>query len=375
MNQILQLIIRNLILAGFLLATILVSIVFYALFMAWYSPPRHNSTNIEMFREGKGMYQEDGDLGATLIPEGYGRISSNGIIYEIFHGPYGNRINSPQDKSRFDAELIMLGCSQAWGQGVVFDQLASTLAAKALGVNSLNLSVPGTGTVYAAKRLEKVPELKPKYVVYLFFEEHLYRNIRMCAPVNNPLCIKTVTAVSNSSGKYSFRQPTYNVENFFGGVYVLMQRWYLEQYEGSNKLSYWKDVFWTLLDIYGKLQKMLFDNPDIKNARHRNDIVAAFDFALGYINKYTKERNAELIVIYLPNYSYPNQLTPLPEDLRQVINHYAAKIIDMAEPFNKTIGLENKNHGTYLFAIPNDGHLNELGHSMIAKELVSLIKN
>lgn len=50
------------------------------------------------------------------------------------------------------------------------------------------------------------------------------------------------------------------------------------------------------------------------------------------------------------------------------------KIIDMAEPFNKTIDLKNKNHGTYLFTIPNDEHSIELGHSMIAKELVYLIK-
>jgi hypothetical protein len=295
-----------------------------------------------MFREGQGIYQEDSDLGATLIPQSHGRTSANGVIFEIYHGPYGNRIGKPQDQSRADAELLMLGCSQAWGQGVAFDELASTLAAKASGINSLNLAVPGTGTVYAAKLLEKVPELKPRYVVYLFYEEHLYRNIRMCAPVNNPLCIKTVTAVSNSSGKYLFKQPTYKIEKLFGGVYVL---------------------------IY----KNLFDNPDVKTPKYRNDVIGAFDFAFGHISKYSKEKGAELIVIYLPNYTYPEQLKPLPEDLRQVVNHYGAKIVDMAEPFNMTIGLEDKDRRTYLFAIPNDGHLNALGHSIIAKELVSII--
>ena len=364
---------RKLIWVGFIFSQILVSVFLFILFMAWYSPPRHSSTNIEMFREGQGIYQEDSDLGATLIPKSHGRTSANGIIFEIYHGPYGNRIGKPEDQSRADAELLMLGCSQAWGQGVAFDELASTLAAKASGINSLNLAVPGTGTVYAAKLLEKVSELKPRYVVYLFYEEHLYRNIRMCAPVNNPLCIKTVTAVSNSSGKYLFKQPTYKIEKLFGGVYVLMQRWYLEQYEGSNKLSFWKDVFWTLLDIYGRIYKNLFDNPDVKTPKYRNDVIGAFDFAFGHISKYSKEKGAELIVIYLPNYTYPEQLKPLPEDLRQVVNHYGAKIVDMAEPFNMTIGLEDKDRRTYLFAIPNDGHLNALGHSIIAKELVSII--
>lgn len=358
---------------GVIALSILFAIVLYVLFMAWHNPPRHHSTNIEMFKKGQMIFQEDVELGQSLIPNSFGRSSANGIIYETFHGTYGNRIGGPSEQSRADAEILMLGCSQAWGQGVSFNEMASTLAARSLGINSLNLSVPGTGTVYAAKRLENLQELKPKYVVYLFYESHLTRNIRRCAPVNNPLCIQMITAIRNSFGEFSLRRPTYYIEKLFGGAFFLMQRWYLDQYDGSGNLSYWKDAFWVLLDIYGKTYKTLFDNPYLTSSEYRSEVVAVFDFALERISRYSIERGAELIVVYVPYYNYPKQLLPLPADLRQVINRYGARIVDMSAQFNRTIGREEKDRGTYLFAIPNDGHLNKLGHSMIAKELIPLM--
>ena len=358
---------------GLTIIMVIASVTIYIAFMAWWEPPRHNSTNVEMFKEGQWIYQEDSKLGTSLIPGSHGRSSANGVIYDSYHGPFGNRVGAPNEQSRHDAELIYMGCSQAWGQGVAYGDLASTITAKKLGVHSLNLAVPGTGSVYAAKRLEDLPALSPKYIVYLFYEDHIYRNVRRCAPVDNPLCIQLITAARDPSGQYQYRYPTYFVEKIGGGVFALMRRWYLDQYGGSGRLSYWKDAYWVLMDIYGKAYKALLDNPTVTNPGYRGEVIAAFDFALGRIAQYAKDRDAEVIVVYIPNYSYPSHLKPLPEDLRQVLTKYGTRIVDMAEPFNKTIGLEPGDRGIYLFAIPNDGHLSPLGHAMIAEKIVSAL--
>lgn len=342
-------------------------LVAFIAFTAHQTPPRHSSPSIEQFEEGNFTYRDDAILGGVPIAGSSTTVTVNGEVYYYKYGEFGDRLADDISESDPKNEIVQVGGSIAWGQGVKADDVASNLVANKLGLRSTNLAVPGTGTTYSALRLEQIPQLEPKHIIYLLYEDHIFRNIRLCAPVDNPLCIQ-MPRVSVDEGTPELILPNYGIERLFGGVFVLMQKWYTEQYAGSGRISFIKDMFWTGMDLYTKARRNLIAGAIGINDRSVQ--MRALDFSIARMAQYTGVRSATLTVVYIPYYVYPARLEPLPSDVGDILSKHGAKTIDMTDKFNELIETEPNPGGQYVWAIPNDGHLNKLGHSLIADQVL-----
>lgn len=363
---------------GLIVVAAVIAVFAFAMFSAWLDPPRYHATNVETVKEGAWSFEPHPVLGTIPIPQSRGRAAAGGQAFDYYHGALSNRLEGPSEIARnteLGAQIVTVGGSQAWGHGVHGGDVISAVLGRLTGMTSINLAQPGSGTAYAAKRLELLPDLKPRVILYLFWGDHIYRNVRLCAPVDNPLCVQQISVRRGSDGQMHYRAPYYPSEPLIGKTHALMRQWYLEQYDGSGKTSYWKDVGWELIGVHERLFKWLFGPSDLTRPDQRNYVIDALDFSIGRIAAYAKERDARLIVVYVPVYSYPNRLEPLQDDLAQVLDKHGATTIDMTGKFNATRGAEPKSRGNYLFVIPGDGHLNALGHRMIAEEVFAVLDN
>lgn len=345
----------------------------YVAVLAAVRPPRHHSLNTELFRPENFTFKGDVRLGGVIIPRSHGRSRAGDRVVDYDYGDVGERLSSRGDVTDPGSPLVVLGCSIAWGQGVEAPRTFAAIVARALGVRHLNLAVPGTGTLYAALRLEQLPALRPTTIVYALYEDHLFRNLRRCAPVDHPICHQMPVVRPNGSG-YAVVLPRYVVENVFGGLFPLIQQWYLEQYDGSGRTSYAKDVFWTALGLYNGIYKAAVASSDAELTARRDVLVGAFAYSMGRIVRYARERGAGVVVAFIPGYSYPNPLVPLADDLRRTLASQGVRVVDMAPRFNRTLAELGPIGGTYPFVIPGDGHPNDLGHALLAEAILGELR-
>lgn len=285
--------------------------------------------------------------GYDLKPENIFK-DTNGIVYftDILNNRYEGykKYNTQSGQTR---NIHVVGCSQAFGQGVIYNKTFSGLLKNKYELNTINYSVNGFGTTGAFLKLfNKVSNFrKGDYVVYLFWDDHLNRNTTNCLESALPICINRPIASFdnnddividiNKNSKKPFDQIN-NLLNYSKKKYSLM---YTPDY------------------ILYKLKKNFSRNKFLEDENYKKNIFKAI------LSKYNKEistQESKTLVIYLPNYLNIDLMKPLDNDLKIYFEQNSIEYIDL---YKNIQSLNNQNIRL------NDGHISETVHGIIAYEI------
>ena len=366
--------------ACIVIVSILATLLGFLAYEAIQNPPRHG--NYAAFKRASEFFSgqkqntffaHDPDLGMYIVPFGKDSLTlAPGVENHYAHGRFGNRVSSRGASGDLHSKLVIVGDSFAWGHGVDASDTFADKLASSLGVSYLNLAVSGGSTVTSLVRLNELPGLKPRTIVYALYEDHLYRNVRPCSVWHEFLCIRN-PIVHNRDDSYVVRKPAdawWGIEDRLGGPARLLTLWYAEQYEGSPEHTLKNDMFWTAVKLYNRLIQLVFD-PD-PSSRHEY-VLRALDFSIEGMARYAHERGSRFVVVWIPVYKHPEPHRLIPSDVLSILKGHGATVVDMAPILNalqlKVAG-RNKMSPFY---IPNDGHTNALGHSVIASALLSVL--
>lgn len=348
-----------------------IAIAAYVMVDAYVDPPRHNNASLaENYPdEVSDGYPEEPIL-TTLPPRSTRTAVTNERAIDYFHGDFRERIDTPTAPSYAKSPLVVIGCSQSYGAGIDGLETFASLVASRTRLRYLNLSIPGAGSIYSALRLESVPGLDPKIIVYGLYEDHLYRNLRRCALVNHPLCHQLPIVGFDGNGQARTIMPDFWFENLIGGFVSLRRKFYVEQFEGSGRTSYWLDVFWSFIRLTTTVRFRIYGDP---NRADRMTLLAALDHSLGRMAAFAKAHDAWFIVVWIPITDWPRPERRLPDDIRSLIEARTDLIVDMAPVWNEMfVGSPVTPFAP--FVIPTDGHMNELAHRSVADEVLKIVE-
>ncbi len=331
-------------------AAIVFSLTAFITFRALVNPPTHTNVNVEFFRAA-----------------GRGR-AGDGQFFEIYYGNLGERISGPDKTTNPHAPLIFLGGSLTWGHGVQNQQTFAAVLAHNLKIDVINLARAGAGTVLNMLLFEQLRQLAPKQVVYLLYEDHIYRNFRQCAAVDHPLC-HSAPVLKRNGDTWAIIRPSWPLAPLAGDYWPLVRRFYLTRHRESPR-SFGDDWYWAALATFSDVYKFLAVKPSDYTG---SEIIDGLGYVIRRLNRDVRSRGGQLIVVWFPNYSYPIPLHGPPEDVRSVIEAAGVSIVDPTPLFNAHLHDAVKDHTTYPFLIPNDGHFNALGHKIVADVLEKVL--
>jgi hypothetical protein len=343
--------------SAIILGTIVVDCSAFVFYAALTNPPRNN-VNAESMTDDKYTGMADPQAGFAIRPNlilDSQRINDNES--SIYTDNRGARRDRPGELAPSAVDLLTIGCSQAFGAGVQNEQTFTSVLARKLGLRAANYSVSGYGGVGSLFRLRERLDQQPKLVIYGFWEDHLNRNVRRCALIDAPVCLEMGRVAIDSNGNPYYARPAHAERSF-----ALSRRFYRETTSDSNRWrSFGTDVFWSAMRLWQETERNLGlrDSADVMSA---SDKLRAAKFVLSEMKKAAEGSNAQLVVVYIPIY-FDSVVKDAPAELASSARELGITWISMTERFN-----EFKRDGRQ-FTIPNDGHLNELGHSAVADEI------
>jgi len=322
----------------------------------------------QMFAEKNRQYVADSKRGYVTATNfsGYSDLT---IYTEIHYDHLGARVNSAEDRTPDEIDLMVVGCSQAWGQGVAnqetFTQVISSLTSSKVA----NFAVSSYGGVESFLTIKQHLKLKPKYVIYAFWEDHFNRNLILCNQTS-PVCVER-PIVYNDNKELKIRYPKYSDLTL-----ATNQRWYSElaDYHNTGKYSLLKSNFWhvastmeyvhNLTNQMDGLRKQIFGK-GIDN----EDKIEAAKYVLEQMYTAVSAAGAELIVLYIPYYGdAPNAFTSqMPSEISRFLGDRDIKFINLEYDFK----LMNANN--IPISIPKDGHINKRVHKLIAGHIAKVI--
>ena len=102
----------------------------------------------------------------------------------------GARVPSRAMETPGAVDVMVIGCSFAFGWGVNEVDTFAGLIREDLQVRVANLGIPGTGTVSALRSLERNRDLSPRVIVYAFIGDHRTAESRaVCSVTDERVCV------------------------------------------------------------------------------------------------------------------------------------------------------------------------------------------
>ena len=287
-----------------------------------------------------------------------------GMSYEINNDSRGARVDLPDTRAPDQVDILAIGGSYTWGGGVESSQTFPSALARMTGARVYNVSYGSYGAVQALQMLRKHKDLKPKVVIYGYIADHLRRNLSPCAPSHSPFCLPVSYVDFDDKGLPFIHQPLSQYDAAFG------QDFYRAMISDGFHL---RDIYWGAKIILGKLQKKEF----LAASRDGEDGArqAAHTHLLGEMLKETRAMGAMLMVVNIPYVGLTTPNHPSDDFVNAVKAFPSSKnpdfvVVDLYPPVLR----HYRNPDALILGIPNDGHPNELGHLLIAKEIHAELK-
>ena len=156
---------------------------------------------------GDWIIEGDDEIGFVPVPNGSTEMDYQaGFRFHVFTDGRGARVNEPGMQAPEHVDVVAIGCSFTWGQGVESEMTYPQQLGRMLNVSVENLAMGGYGSVQAWQRLRRNVDLKPRMVIYGFIEDHLRRNLSPCAPNFVPYCLP-VLYVARQGDRMVLRRP------------------------------------------------------------------------------------------------------------------------------------------------------------------------
>lgn len=334
------------------IALLLLATLSYVAYLAHKVPPRTTgvhfhkviAADVELGYVSKPNLNVDFIPGKAITNDRGARIAANELI-----------IASKQ------ADALVVGCSQVYGLGMPAEHTFAHKLAELSGLSVLNLGVSGYGSVAALKRAEQFLDLNPKYVVLGFYYDHVVRDVSPCFPGYMLQCLSVPhIKYDQKSGQSTFVTAKDNTKTL-----QLTNDYYNYMAGNAGDYSFAKDFYWKLrTEIASHLNnsKYFFGRRDPSVQEQR----ATTEYLLTTYQAKFAQHGAKLIVIYLPNY-FGNKVAAMPNFMQEIANQHGIKIIDL------TSDLQTAKNNNIEIMIPNDGHLNQHAHNIIAQRVYEVI--
>jgi hypothetical protein len=142
--------------------------------------------------EGDYPLRDDEEIGFVAREDASTlRHDRNGLNFYLFTDGRGARKNLPTPERPEHCDIITIGCSFSWGHGLENQYTYSSLIEKQTSLRVENFAMGSYGTVQSLLMLRRNKDLLPRYVIYGWIDEHLNRNVSLCAPNYIPVCAAT----------------------------------------------------------------------------------------------------------------------------------------------------------------------------------------
>lgn len=304
--------------------------------------------------------QVDDECGYVLKPNLNVVIPFGALGQQFQHctNSLGCRVSSKCSSENISPELFVAGDSQTFGFGINYHETYAGQLENQLGKKVLNLGVAGYNLISTFRLVKRFLWLRPKVVVVGYYYDWSNRNVSRCNPGSSFNCVsvpyvsvfgkKTLPTIRNSKNNVRSFDVTSNYFSYICGQ--------------GKKQAFLRDVYWTVRRLYGNFclknnwlsRWKYFPTPD------ESQLVTDFLFNIFY--GMLKSKGIHLMVVYIPNY-FCEKIESAPDDLVDALKKNKISLIDMTEDFQRALerGIDIK--------VKNDGHLNEIGHKMIAARI------
>lgn len=257
------------------------------------------------------------------------------------------------------AAVLAIGDSQTFGSGISYAETYTARLETVLGAPVLNLGVSGYGTVSAMRTAEELLPVRPKVLILGYYYDHPARSVSPCYPGFMLRCLSVPYVVADRSGPRI-------VEPSDNRAVLETQRAYYRYVNGQAGYSFGQDFYWTSRRIWADY----FQSSRLVFGRRQPDVAqqeAVDKFLLGNLNDLAGSVGARLIILYIPNY-FETKVVPPPDYLVELTKQLNIGFVDMTHDLQDAID-DNPNS----IQVPHDGHLNALGHELMARRLYEKI--
>lgn len=322
--------------------------------------PSRSPFGVGFFESGRYQYQANHETAYEPKPGFTGVSDLSEPKTYITYDRLGARVDGPGRESTDPVYLMTVGCSQSWGQGVENGQTFTSILGTILEKPVVNFSVSGYGGVGSLLRLRQHINLKPKVIVYAFWEDHFNRNLNRCSATGSPVCLE-MPRVQFGPGA----TPTIKISSHATRNLELTRMWYLEASGLSDKYrTFWTDLYWSGYALWRSVEKEYSQATGHPEEPQDENKVNATNYVLGQMKLTASEVSAQLLVVYIPLY-FDDAIRQVPEAVRASAEQQGIQLIDMAER------LRGMRAAGVPLAIPGDGHMTAAVHAAIADEVVS----
>jgi hypothetical protein len=325
-----------------LLAISLVSaIAGLALFIAWDAMTNKYSVAVELFATRGSVYVADDELGFRYRPGA--AQPTQGVYFDRL----GARVSHPGDETLDPVDILAVGCSQAYGEGVTNDATFTSVTGQLTGLTTANFGISGQGGVGSLLMLRRMAYLKPKFIVYGLWFDHLNRNVLPCMNDTNGFCVER--PYMSSTGGLAIRYPTDAVKALSRAQALISQTHPGFAADFMMSAARW----WRVAE--------LAISPD-----QTPEKATADQFVVSHMAQTAHDIGARLIVLWIPNYisGPPPPAAGAPPELVAMAQRDGFTLIDLTETFRAQMA-----DGVGM-AIPHNGHMTVAAHR-IAGEMIA----
>jgi hypothetical protein len=328
-------------------------------FVVWEAS--HNPPRVQVPHDMPSVYVPDGDVGYVLKSNLSFKSSANSTI-EYYTNERGIRSSRPGEKAPIQADILVVGCSQTFGQSVPYEATFAAVIGQELGVRAVNLGVSGYGGINSLLLARRFRDLQPAILVYGFWEDHLYRNVAKCINSHAPFCLSQPFLSCQDGDSCRIVPPKNNVESMY-----LTQAYARDLGQGRDFYRFTDDVYWTgrLLAQRFLLQLGLAD----KYVQVTDPVVlraATFAF-FDLLVKETEALGVVPVVAFIPSY-FDDVITGAPDYVVEASKSAGVPFLDLSEPFRREVAVHPGS-----LPIPGDGHMSARAHRIVAEAVVDHI--
>jgi hypothetical protein len=204
------------------------SLVYLLIFINAAMNPPQQGTDVEYFDETNYLFQADVELGCFHKTDLSIIRKTEVLTTEVYLDSRGARVGRASEPPVSGIDLVAVGGSQTFGPGVENHETFASQIATRLGMTVRNFGVSGQGGVESLLLLKRDIDLRPKVVVYGFWEDHFKRNVRICMNRRGPVCAEGPTVQFDGRDKPFIRLPADAV-----GCFNRVRRWGISRPPGT----------------------------------------------------------------------------------------------------------------------------------------------
>jgi len=305
------------------------------------------------FLAGQSVFMADRELG--FVPRPFLDSPAEISVMSYFTNSRSARVDASNMKTPTQVDFISVGDSQTLGYHVSNEETFTSQLSKITGLTGLNFGVSGYGGVGALLMMRRELDLRPRFIVYGFWADHFNRNVAPCLESGTPFCIPRPIVTFGPLGPH--------IEMLEDPLDALARarRWY-----GHSGPPFLKDMMAAASRNWDMLRARL-DPVSMATLQTETTKIQVANYVLGEMKVAADAAHAQLIVVYLPIYFYPEMKGPPPE-LVSFAREAGITLVDMTSRFR---ALQKSG---VVIPIPGDGHMSAATHQVVAEEIAKHIQ-